>query len=222
MYNAARFIGEAVDSVLGQAGLFGLQVIVVDNRSTDGSADLVRERYGDQVTVAEEKGLVGCGPARNAGVKLAEGRYLAFLDADDVWLPGKLERQIAALEDAADCLLFTHAVEFHSPELSEEQRTAMTCREAAYPMLMPSSLLCLRSTFLEIGEFPPFRMGEFIAWFGWAETLGKRKRVIPEVLVRRRVHGTNTSRGPQAVAEYTLATKLLLDRRRRHSTSNAR
>jgi glycosyltransferase involved in cell wall biosynthesis len=224
MYNAVRFVRDAIDSVLAQGdGSLTIQVIVADNRSQDGSATLVRERYGDRVLLTEEPLLQGCGPARNVGVRLATGEFLAFLDADDVWLPGKLERQIAALEARPDAgrndLVFTHAVEFHCSELSEEEKRSAPCRPSAYPMLTASSLLCRRDTFLEVGDFPPYRLGEFIAWYGWAETLGKHKLMLPEVLVRRRVHGTNTTRGAQAVAEYTLATKWLLDRRRQHTNS---
>lgn len=100
-FNAESFLGEALDSVLGQTAR-PTEVIVVDDGSTDGTRALVR-RYSDAVRlVTQDNG--GAARARNVGARQATGEWLAFLDADDVWLPEKLEKQLR-LRNAA--LIYT-------------------------------------------------------------------------------------------------------------------
>jgi len=90
-YNAERFVGEALDSVLKQSHR-RLEVIVVDDGSTDGTGARVRG-YGDQVQYIQQINA-GAGAARNRGLEAATGDYIAFLDADDLWRPEKLEVQL--------------------------------------------------------------------------------------------------------------------------------
>ena len=94
-YNTARYIGEALESVLEQ-DYPHKELIVIDDGSTDGTRDLVR-RYGDRVRLITQQNQ-GSAVARNAGLKAARGEYIAFLDSDDIWLPGKLSTQIGHLE----------------------------------------------------------------------------------------------------------------------------
>ncbi len=102
-YNAEETVGAAVQSVLAQ-GWPGVEVVVVDDGSTDGTA-AVAEACGGRVRVLR---LSNGGPARarNAGMRATEGEFVAFLDADDVWLPGKLEAQMPEFADAEVGLVF--------------------------------------------------------------------------------------------------------------------
>ena len=90
-YNCAHFLPEALDSILAQQ-YPNLEIIVVDDGSTDGSADIA-EAYGSPVKVIRQKNQ-GPAAARNRGVRESRGEYIAFLDGDDVWLPGKLLAQM--------------------------------------------------------------------------------------------------------------------------------
>ncbi len=220
VYNGEVFVAEAIASVLAQqgTGVEVAQVIVVDNNSTDGTLELVQgliaDRYGSRVTAITEA-RPNAANARNAGARLAIAPWLAFLDADDLWLPAKLQRQIeAAHEHPEASLFFTLGEEFHSPDLDPEGRMRALCRPGPYPLLTPSSLLLRREIFAGVGDLPSVPGGEFIAWYGWARELGLRKFTVPEVLVRRRIHATNTTRGGLSTAGYPLAAKWLLDRRR--------
>jgi hypothetical protein len=91
-YNSGPFIGHAIESVLQQS-FDDLEVIVVDDGSTDGTGCRAKV-YGQRVQYISRPHL-GAGAARNHGVKLARGEWLAFLDADDFWYPHKLSDQIA-------------------------------------------------------------------------------------------------------------------------------
>ena len=90
-YNALPYIGQAIQSVLDQ-DYEALELIVVDDGSSDGTPDAAR-RFGERVRVIEQKNG-GPAAARNRGARAARGELLAFLDADDVWLPGKVRAQV--------------------------------------------------------------------------------------------------------------------------------
>jgi glycosyltransferase involved in cell wall biosynthesis len=98
-YNAAAFVRRAVDSVLAQTWA-DRELLVVDDGSRDGTRDVLAG-YGDRVRVLAQTNA-GPAAARNHGLREARGRYVAFLDADDWWLPSKLERQVALLDTRPD------------------------------------------------------------------------------------------------------------------------
>jgi GT2 family glycosyltransferase len=97
-YNCARYLPEAIDSVLAQT-YRDFEIIVVDDGSTDDTPDVLA-RYGEAILVIRQPNQ-GRGAARNAGILAARGQYIAFLDADDLWLPEKLEKQVALLRARA-------------------------------------------------------------------------------------------------------------------------
>lgn len=101
-FNAEEFLDEAIGSVIGQT-YESWELLLVDDGSTDGSRQIA-ERYADKhperIRCLQHPGRVNLGmsAARNRGLREARGEYIAFLDADDVWLPEKLERQVAILD----------------------------------------------------------------------------------------------------------------------------
>jgi glycosyltransferase involved in cell wall biosynthesis len=107
--NAKRFIEEAIESVFAQTDN-RWELLLVDDGSTDGSAAIARryaERHPEQVCYLEHLGHVnrGMSASRNLGVSNARGKYIAFLDADDVWLPHKLEQQIPILDSQPEAAM---------------------------------------------------------------------------------------------------------------------
>ncbi|MGD0731345.1 MAG: glycosyltransferase family A protein [Terracidiphilus sp.] len=210
--NGARYLGEAIKSVLGQEQI-DVEVIVVDNGSSDGSGALA-ESFGAPVRVVGE-GRLGAANARNAGVRLARGEYLAFLDADDVWASGKLNRQVRELEARKDLdMVFTFGENFLSPELTEAQGREVSYKAEIGPFIIPSTMLARRESFVRVGEIPELREGEFIAWYGLAVSLGLRSEIIPEALFRRRVHLSNSTRIDAHRADLLRAAKMVLDRKK--------
>ena len=87
-YNARRLIGESIDSVLNQT-YSNCEILVIDDGSTDGTRAFLQHRYGDQIRYIYQKNQ-GRGAARNYGLRLARGKYIQFLDADDLILPDKI------------------------------------------------------------------------------------------------------------------------------------
>ena len=111
-YNALPYIGQAIQSVLDQ-DYDALELIVVDDGSSDGTPDEAR-RFGERVRVIEQKNG-GPAAARNCGARAARGELLAFLDADDVWLPGKVRAQVDYLTHHADAgVVFGHWIRWEA------------------------------------------------------------------------------------------------------------
>ena len=96
-YNYARYLDQAIESVLVQS-YENIELIVVNNGSTDNSLEVL-EKYGDKIRLINQPNL-GQSGARNSGLSLSSGEFIAFLDADDFWEPNKLEMQISLMNDA--------------------------------------------------------------------------------------------------------------------------
>jgi glycosyltransferase involved in cell wall biosynthesis len=99
--NREDVIADSLCSVLQQVGV-DLEVIMVDDRSTDRSAEVIKRHADDRVTVIPNDRAAGPCGARNTGIEAATRRYLAFQDSDDVWLPGKLSAQLQVLQSDSE------------------------------------------------------------------------------------------------------------------------
>ena len=107
--NAERFIQEAIESVFAQTG-DNWELLLVDDGSTDSSTQIAlryTQQYPEKVLYFEHNGHKnrGMSASRNLGISKANGEYIAFLDADDVWLPQKLKRQVAILCSQPDAVM---------------------------------------------------------------------------------------------------------------------
>jgi glycosyltransferase involved in cell wall biosynthesis len=112
-YNAECTIAQALDSALAQ-DCPDHEIIVVNDGSTDGTASIL-ERYRDRIRIVNQANQ-GAAAARNTGIAHAGGKYIAFLDSDDLWLPGKLNTMIAALEqNPGASLAFSEFTTFIKP-----------------------------------------------------------------------------------------------------------
>ncbi|MDQ2069900.1 glycosyltransferase family 2 protein [Natronospira bacteriovora] len=106
--NAAPYLEQSVSSVLEQS-LSDLEMLVVDDGSSDGSRAILSElAAGDErIRCLDSGGVAQAAVARNTGLAAMRGRYVAFIDADDFWLPGKLERQLELMERQGAWFSFT-------------------------------------------------------------------------------------------------------------------
>jgi glycosyltransferase involved in cell wall biosynthesis len=215
VHNCERYVRTAIESVLAQS-YASVELIVVDDGSTDGTAAILRDLRS--VIRAVRQPRAGVAAAANRGVSLARGALLGFLDADDLWLASKLERQVAELSAtrAPDCA-FGHIEMFVSPELEPAQRAKLICPAGALPGYVRGTMLVRREAFARIGDFDRrWRTGEFIDWYARAKALGLRSVMLDDVVMRRRLHDANSSAlDPTVRIDYARIARAALHRARR-------
>jgi glycosyltransferase involved in cell wall biosynthesis len=220
--NAEPYLGEAINSVLAQT-LPPEEVIVVDDGSTDGTA-VVAEGYGDPVHCVRQSPS-GLGAALNRGLEHAHGDFMAWVDADDLWLPEKQALQMRALtEDAQLDLVFGHVRHFHSPELTAGERSSIALPEGLRAGISRGAMLIRREALERVGRFDTrWTLGDFLDWYARAVDAGLRSAVLPEVVLSRRLHSDNSGiRERDSRSDYARALKVVLDRRRARAEGRTR
>jgi teichuronic acid biosynthesis glycosyltransferase TuaG len=107
-YNSKRFIKETIDSVISQT-YQNWEMIIVDDKSKDDSVEFIKDLIKDEgkikLIVLDKN--IGAAMARNKAIDIAQGRYIAFLDSDDIWLPQKLEKQLSFMHNNNYPISFT-------------------------------------------------------------------------------------------------------------------
>lgn len=211
--NSTRFIAQALETAVAQQGVG--EILVVDDGSTDGSGSVAASFQPTRVIRQEPHGP---GAARNVGVREARGDVIAFLDADDLWLPGKLALQLAELERAPRRSLCVCAFE-QFLESGCMPPSGFRRETAGVPLRAPllSAVMLRREAFFEVGPFDEgLPTTEDIEWFSRAEAAGFERAMVDRVLVRKRVHDRNTSFVSPGNTERLLAV-LAAKLRRTHS-----
>jgi len=218
-YNREKYIEAAIDSVLAQA-YRPLEIIVVDDGSSDSSIEIIG-RFGSPVTLIRQENA-GAAAARNTGVQNSHGEFLSFLDSDDLWTDDKLAKQLEVMTQQPEIdLVFAHAEEFISPELADDVASSIRCREGAMPARVQSTMLIRQDAFLKVGLFDEtLTIGEGVDWLARANDAEIRSVVLPDVLLRRRLHETNIGITKKDMRQdYARALKAALDRRRQQQAS---
>ncbi len=232
-YNRKDFVQEAIDSVLAQT-YEDYEIIVVDDGSTDGTVDVLQARYDNRIRLLWQENR-GESAARNRGIGISSGCYVALLDSDDRWLPQKLERQIAVMDgDQTVGMTFSQAWltdEYakpigHAPlgnSLQEGEVTFQSLLEENIVAAGGSTAMISRDVLYRIGGFDEsIRYGE--DWDLWLRISAKYKvSLVAEPLALIRQHRTTQSYFPSpqtielvlrdhlALLEKALNTHLLAD-----------
>lgn len=196
--NGSHFLREALDSVLAQT-FADWELIVWDDRSTDDSAAVVSQYRDPRIRYFLSPEDTPLGQARERAIRQATGEWLAFLDQDDIWLPGKLERQMALTEDnvgmiygrtvlfdarRGDLRDYDYAHEFDP--LPEGDIFTLLFRDACF--IAMSSAVLRRSAVAEIGGIPDNIqvVPDYFLYVAIARRW--QARAVQEVVCRYRVH----------------------------------
>jgi glycosyltransferase involved in cell wall biosynthesis len=173
-YNRAKTIGAAIDSVLKQTFRY-YEIIVIDDGSTDDTAGKLKQ-YGKLIKYIHQENK-GVSAARNAGLRLATGGYIAFLDSDDTWVPDKLEKQLKYFENnsrvgllysSARYLAVNNNTEQIKPRVITRNLREMIEKDAVFPT---STVIIRRECLDKVGMFDETLRGieDFDLWFRIAE-----------------------------------------------------
>jgi glycosyltransferase involved in cell wall biosynthesis len=187
LYNGRRYIQDAIDSILAQEPRPS-EIVVVDDGSTDAAGDLVAGLPEVRI-VRQANG--GEAAARNRGIRETTAPLIAFLDQDDVWLPGKLALQVPCLSDPAIDIVFAQhrlmvedGARWFRPEAVDRVLTAE----------LPGTMIVKRSAFARIGLYrEDIRLGSDVDWILRARDAGLGFRLVEAVLLLRRMHQSNAS-----------------------------
>lgn len=208
-YNAASFIEATIGSVQAQTVL-PARIIVVDDGSTDATTDIVAAIAGvDLVTQPN----AGPGSATSRGLAMVATEFVATLDADDLWLPDKIERQFSAMTpDTAG--LFGRMSNFRDDPARFDPG-------AAYDGWLRSTMLIRTTVAQATGPIidPPGGGGDMVDWLARVREAGHQLGMLPELVALRRAHpGSMTARGRSALAAgyLNVARAALLRRRERN------
>jgi len=197
-FNAAAYLPAAIRSVVDQ-GVSDLEIVVVDDGSTDGTERLMEAQAGPVRYLRQPN--QGVAVARNRGIEVSRGRYVAFLDADDTWLPRKLERQLARLAGQPARLCYSAFVVVDSRMAPREVRRSRRRGTALEDLLTLGNVvgsictvLCERELLQAGGGFDP-TLSQCADWDMWVRLAARTEFLyLDEPLVTYRQHEANMSR----------------------------
>jgi glycosyltransferase involved in cell wall biosynthesis len=186
VWNGAAFLAEALESVLSQEPAVD-EVVVIDDGSTDDSGAIARG-FGPRVRcVRQENG--GLAVARNAAVRESRSDLIAFLDADDVWPPGRLARLLRALEENPDCGIAQGRLQ-RMVRNDQSMRWELVNESWRAPNV--ATALIRRSAFMIVGPFDvSVAGGDDVDWLLRAKEIGVREAHLEAITLHYRRHDGN-------------------------------
>ena len=158
VYNAERFIAEAVESAAKQT-YRDIEIVLVDDCSRDNSAEIIAALQRDYPNIIyhRQETNQGAAVARNTALGLAKGRYVAFLDSDDLWLPEKTERQLALMQEKK-CPFSYAAIDFMD-ELGNTVKGKRSIPETCdYDYLLRNTIIATSTVIIDRDGLGDFRM----------------------------------------------------------------
>jgi glycosyltransferase involved in cell wall biosynthesis len=195
-----------------------LEIIIINDGSTDGSEKVAR-RFAQQTSYFYQSNQ-GAAAARNHGINKSNGDFFAFLDADDLWEPDKIWKQMDILEkDAGIDMVFGNVFQFISKDVKSVSKIKLDEEDKILPGYIPGTILIRKEAFLKVGLFSTsWKIGEFIDWYLKAIETGLSHIMLSDIVMRRRIHSSNLGiRLKDTRTDYVKIIKASLDRRRKIS-----
>lgn len=214
VFDGELYVAEAIDSVLAQ-DYRPLELIAVDDGSSDSSAEILA--HYPEIRVIRQPNA-GCTSARNVGIAATRGEFIAFIDQDDRWLPGKLRTQLAALKAASADYALGQITLFVEPgcPMPAWMGTRGWLIGTARIGYMPGTLAVRRALFDKVGVFDErFHIGSDADWLVRVRDAGVHVAVVPEVILEKRIHRANLSSHPDGSSDMLTILGESLKRRQR-------
>ena len=192
VYNGAAFIGGAIASIQAQT-YKNVKITLVDDGSEDDTVNIIEAcaKTDNRISLIKQRHM-GVQFALNAGLRITTADYVAFLDADDLWHPQKLEKQIQYLTAGGFEMCFCLMQEFQDSS-TVSQLNRHRARANAMKGYSKSACLVRRTAFDKYGLFnEDVAIGDFVEWFSRVLRGNGTVKIIDETLAFRRVHNNNT------------------------------
>lgn len=205
-YNCRKTLAESISSVKAQT-FKDWELLVVDDCSSEPLADIIDSFHDERIHYVRLLENSGVAKARNTGIALAKGRYIAFLDSDDLWLPEKLKKQMAFMQEHQYAFTYTWYSQFkESPE--QPVRLVRTKESVDYKNLLKGNDIgCLtvmidREQIPHI-EMPPDKHEDYITWLNILRQYKVRAYSLSEDLARYRISDNSISADKKKSLQWT-------------------
>nr|WP_272508411.1 glycosyltransferase family A protein [Salinibacter ruber] len=226
-YNRPKKTSKAIQSALDQS-YTQVEVIVVDDHSKDNTKDKLTKTFGEKIKYRRNRKNRGASYCRNLGVSISSGRYIAFLDSDDLWHARKIERQMKVMKQKNSSLCYTGESVYGS-QSTDERKNLLNKRypehngrvfsELIYRDFIGacSRVLITKESFLNAGRFDE-SLSAREDWDLWLR-IAKKGHVssVEEILVERYVGGEGLSR---EISRVITSTKKVVDKHSRYVSKN--
>ena len=198
-YSAENYLRKSVESVLEQD--IETQILLIEDHSPDGTgalADRLAAEYPGKLQVIHNQENKGVAESRNIGIRMAEGKYIAFLDADDWWAAGKLKKQVALIEKTGK-VLCSSGRELMDPDGSSKGKIIGVPEEISYDMILKTNLISCSSVLIRTEVAQEFEMThdelheDYILWLKTLKKYGNAC-AINEPLLKSRLSDGGKSR----------------------------
>jgi glycosyltransferase involved in cell wall biosynthesis len=169
-YNCALYIGEMIESVLSQT-YHNWEMLIIDDCSTDNSIEIIEKYIKQDTRIKLFKTKCNSGSPkepRNIGIKNAQGRFIAFLDSDDLWLPDKLECQIPLFDDVNVAIVYSN-YEKITEKGERKNRIIKAPKRLNYKQLLKSNYIGCLTAMYDVSKsgkvyFSNFRHEDYVLW----------------------------------------------------------
>lgn len=203
VYNAGKVIGCTLESIYKQT-YKNIEIILVDDCSTDNSEEVIKahQKEHPEIVYFKQPENLGAGAARNKALELARGQYVAFLDADDMWYPEKIEKQINLLKEKNGGFSYT-AIEMIDGEGNVVKKKRKVKPTVNYKFLLHNTMIATSTVLIDRTIFGDFRMPLIRGGQDYATWLmllrgGQTAYGINETLEQYRVGNKNSLAGKKS------------------------
>ena len=198
VYNCEKYIDRTLQSVFAQT-YKNIEIVLVDDQSTDSSAEIIKhyQEFHPEIVYFLQPKNMGAGHARNKALELAKGQYVAFLDADDVWKPSKIEKQVKLLREKDGGFCFA-AIEMIDGDDNIVKGKRAVKEEIDYNFLLSNTMIPTSGVMVDRAIKGDFRMHlrrggqDYATWLRLLQD-GSKAYGIDEALVGYRIDGQSLS-----------------------------
>lgn len=204
-YNCERFVAETINSVKNQT-FKDWELIIVNDKSSDKTAEIVKKFCSKKIKLINLKGNSGAAKARNAGIEAARGRYLCFLDADDLWVPEKLEKQIKFMKEKNSAFSFT-GYEFADENAKPNGKVVKVPARITYKKALRNTTIWTSTVMFDLNKIyknyvymPEIKSEDTATWWNVLKVTGHADGLDEVLSIYRRSENTLSSNKVEAIS----------------------